>query len=62
MIFYGVMYSGVECVCGVTLSVYSHQASLKICLTTVGIEPATELARRGFDSHRRQADFSTFPV
>ena len=25
--FYGVMYSGVECVGGVTLSVYPHQAS-----------------------------------
>ena len=24
---YGVMYSGVECVCGVTLSVYPHRAS-----------------------------------
>ncbi len=27
MIFYGVMYSGVECVCGVTLSLYPHRAS-----------------------------------
>ncbi len=40
-IFYGGTYSGVKCVCGITLSVYPHRASWKICLTTVGIEPAT---------------------
>ncbi len=33
-------YSGVECICGVTLSVYPQRASSKICLTTVGIGPA----------------------
>jgi hypothetical protein len=27
--------------CDVTLSVYPHRAGLKICLTTVGIEPTT---------------------
>jgi hypothetical protein len=27
--------------CDVTLSVHPHRASLKVCLTTVGIEPAT---------------------
>ena len=37
----GVMYSGEYDVCDVTLSVYPHQASSKICLTTVGIEPTT---------------------
>jgi hypothetical protein len=31
----GVMYSGEYDACDVTLSVYPHQASLKICLTTV---------------------------
>ena len=38
-----VMFSGVECVCGVTLSIYPHWASWKVCahLTTVGIEPTT---------------------
>ena len=28
-------------VCGVTLRLYPHRASTKICLTTVGIEPTT---------------------
>ena len=28
-IFYDVMYSGVECVCGGTLSVYPHRAAEK---------------------------------
>jgi hypothetical protein len=28
-------------VCDATLSVHPHQASWKVCLTTVGIEPAT---------------------
>ena len=41
ILFYGVMHSGVECVCGVTLSVYPHRASSKICLTTKGIELVT---------------------
>ena len=36
-----VMHSGENDVCGVTLSLYPHRASLKICLTTVGIEPTT---------------------
>ena len=36
----GVMYSG-EYLYGVTLSVHPHGASWKVCLTTVGIEPAT---------------------
>jgi hypothetical protein len=27
--------------CDVTLSVYARRASLKICLTTLGIEPTT---------------------
>ena len=36
------MYSGEYDACDVTLSVYPHRASLmKICLTTVGIEPTT---------------------
>ena len=35
------MYSGAECVCGVTLSVYPRRASYKISLTMVGIEPTT---------------------
>ena len=29
------------CLCVVTLSVYPHRASWKICLTTMGIEPKT---------------------
>ena len=32
------MHPGVECACGVTLSVYPDWAS---CLTMVGIKPAT---------------------
>ena len=35
------MYSGEYDACDVTPSVYPHRASLKICLTTVGIEPTT---------------------
>ena len=35
------MYSGEYDVCDVTPSVYSHWASLKICLATVRIEPTT---------------------
>ena len=37
----GVMYSGEYDTCDVTLSVYTHRASLKLCLTTVRIEPKT---------------------
>ena len=35
------MYSGTECYCDVTLSIYPHQAGGKISLALVGIEPAT---------------------
>jgi hypothetical protein len=35
------MYSGEYDACDVTLSVYPHRASMKICLSTVGIEPTT---------------------
>ena len=35
------MYSGEYDACDVTLSEYPHLASLKIYLTTVGIEPTT---------------------
>jgi hypothetical protein len=35
------MYSGEYDVCDVILSVHPHRASWKICLATVGIEPAT---------------------
>jgi hypothetical protein len=69
----GVMYSGEYDVCDVTLSVHPHWASWKVCLATVGIEPATfvnpmlchisELSlSRGFDSHHGQANFSACPV
>ena len=34
----GVMYSGEYDACDVTLSVYPHRASLKMCLATVGTE------------------------
>jgi hypothetical protein len=36
-----VAYSGEYDVCSVTLSVHPHRASGKVCLTTVGVEPAT---------------------
>ena len=39
--FVGVMYSGEYDACDVSLSVYPHRASLKLCLTTVGIETTT---------------------
>jgi hypothetical protein len=35
------MYSGEYDACDVSLSVYPHRASLKLCLTTVGIETTT---------------------
>ena len=35
------MYSGEYDACDVTLSVYPHRPSLKICLASVGIEPTT---------------------
>ena len=43
MIFFcvGVIHSGEYDTRDVTLSVYPHRASLKLCLTTVGIEPTT---------------------
>ena len=37
----GVMYSGEYDTCDVTLSEYPQRTSLKLCLTTVGIEPTT---------------------
>ena len=39
--FVGVMYSGEYDACDVSLSEYPHRASLKLCLTTVGIETTT---------------------
>ncbi len=35
--FYGVMYSGVECDCGVTLSIYPHQASIGLANRTLWV-------------------------
>ena len=37
--YFGVMYSGANDVCGVTLSSYPNRATWKIYLTTAGIEP-----------------------
>ena len=48
------MYSGEYDACDVTLSVYPHRASLKICLTTVGIK----LARCGTLRVTSQASYS----
>ena len=43
----GVIYSGESYVCGATLSLYSHWASLKIWLTTAGMNRSSGLWTAG---------------
>ncbi len=49
--FYGVMHSGVEYVCGITLSVYPHRASWKICQTNRGIQCIFKFVQKTVKCH-----------
>jgi hypothetical protein len=56
-----VMYSGEYDACDVTLSVYSHRASLKNMPDHGGNRTYDLWNLRPFDSHRGQAYFSSLP-